>query len=86
MYVGRPKKKRRRGVHEPNCQNTKLSRKFLATTCSKCHKKEHNSRTCKGQGGIGEVGSKGKTQGKGKTRAKGKTQGKGKGNLGNYVK
>nr|KAJ0191861.1 hypothetical protein LSAT_V11C800403850 [Lactuca sativa] len=84
--VGRPKKKRRRGVDEPNCQTTKLSRKFLATTCLKCHNKGHNSRTCKGQGGIDEVGSKGKTQGKGKTQAKGKTQGKGKGNLGNYVK
>ncbi|XP_052622279.1 uncharacterized protein LOC111888944 [Lactuca sativa] len=84
--VGRPKKKRRRGVDEPNNQTTKLSRKFLAVTCSKCHNKGHNSRTCKGQGGIGEVGSKGKTQGKGKTRAKGKTQGKGKGNLGNSVK
>ena len=60
--------------------------KYLAVTCSKCHNKGHNSRTCKGQGGIGEVGSKGKTQGKGKTQAKEKTQRKGKGNLGNSVK
>nr|KAJ0210798.1 hypothetical protein LSAT_V11C400158520 [Lactuca sativa] len=72
--VGRPKKKRRRGVDEPNSQTTKLSRKFLAVTCSKCHNKGHNSRTFKGQGGIGEAGSKGKTQGKGKTQANGKTQ------------
>lgn len=77
---------RKRGVDEPNSQTTKLSRNFLAVTCSKCHNKGYNSITCKGQGGIGEVGSKGKTQGKGKTRAKGKTQGKGKGNLGNSVK
>nr|KAJ0210468.1 hypothetical protein LSAT_V11C400206000 [Lactuca sativa] len=84
--VGRPKKKRRRSVDEPNSQTTKLSRKFIAVTCSKCHNKGHNSRTCKGQGGISEVGSKGKTQGKGMTQAKGKTQGKGKGNLGNSVK
>nr|KAJ0219091.1 hypothetical protein LSAT_V11C300125620 [Lactuca sativa] len=46
--VGRPKKKRRRGVDEPNSQTTKLSRKFIAVTCSKCHNKGHNSRTCNG--------------------------------------
>nr|KAJ0192935.1 hypothetical protein LSAT_V11C800437340 [Lactuca sativa] len=50
------KTKRMRGVDEPNSQTTKLSMKFLAFTCSKCHNKGHNSRTCKGQGGIGEVG------------------------------
>ncbi|XP_023736135.1 uncharacterized protein LOC111884038 [Lactuca sativa] len=46
--VGRPKKKRRRGVDEPNSQAGRLSRKYLAVTCSKCHNKWHNSRTCKG--------------------------------------
>nr|KAJ0220763.1 hypothetical protein LSAT_V11C200050740 [Lactuca sativa] len=54
--VGRPKKKRRRGVDEPNSQAGRLSRKYLVVTCSKCHNKGHNSRTCKGQGGSGEVG------------------------------
>nr|KAJ0210595.1 hypothetical protein LSAT_V11C400179440 [Lactuca sativa] len=34
QHVGRPKKKRRRGVYEPNNQTTKLSRKFLAVTCN----------------------------------------------------
>nr|KAJ0212467.1 hypothetical protein LSAT_V11C400187490 [Lactuca sativa] len=53
--VGRPKKKRRRDVDEPNSQAGRLSRKYLAVTCSKCHKKRHNSRTCKGQGGSSEV-------------------------------
>nr|KAJ0199622.1 hypothetical protein LSAT_V11C600331000 [Lactuca sativa] len=46
--VGRPKKKRRRGVDEPNNQDNSLSRKYLAVTCSKCHNKWHNSKTCKG--------------------------------------
>ncbi|XP_023758056.1 uncharacterized protein LOC111906539 [Lactuca sativa] len=54
--VGRPKKKRMRGVDEPNSQVAKLSRKYLVITCSKCHNKGNNSRTCKGQGGSGEVG------------------------------
>nr|KAJ0201562.1 hypothetical protein LSAT_V11C600322270 [Lactuca sativa] len=54
--VGRPKKKRRRGFDEPNSQAGRLCRKYLAVTCSKCHNKGHNSRTCKGQGGSGEVG------------------------------
>ncbi|XP_052625000.1 uncharacterized protein LOC111916210 [Lactuca sativa] len=54
--VGRPKKKRRRGVDEQTSQAGRLSRKYLAVTCSKCHNKGHNSRTCKGQGGSGEVG------------------------------
>nr|KAJ0213420.1 hypothetical protein LSAT_V11C400211110 [Lactuca sativa] len=46
--VGRPKKKRRRDVDEPNNQAGKLPMKYLAVTCSKCHNKGHNSRTCKG--------------------------------------
>nr|KAJ0202464.1 hypothetical protein LSAT_V11C600303020 [Lactuca sativa] len=54
--VGRPKKKRRRGVDELNNQAGKLSRKYLTSTCSKCHNKGHNSKTCKGKGGSGEVG------------------------------
>ncbi|XP_023751678.1 uncharacterized protein LOC111900030 [Lactuca sativa] len=44
------------GVDEPNSQAGRLSRKYLAVTCSKCHNKGHNSRTVKGQGGSGEVG------------------------------
>nr|KAJ0211156.1 hypothetical protein LSAT_V11C400183650 [Lactuca sativa] len=47
---------RRRGADEPNNQAGRLSRKYLAVTCSKCHNKGHNSRACKGQGGSGEVG------------------------------
>nr|KAJ0186537.1 hypothetical protein LSAT_V11C900505370 [Lactuca sativa] len=54
-WVGRPKKKRR-GVDELNSQAGRLSRKYLEFTCSKCHNKGHNFRTCKGQGGSGEVG------------------------------
>nr|KAJ0194401.1 hypothetical protein LSAT_V11C800437320 [Lactuca sativa] len=53
--VGRPKKKRKRAVDEPT-QSTKLSRKHLTVTCSKCHNKGHNARTCKGQGGPSEAG------------------------------
>nr|KAJ0211729.1 hypothetical protein LSAT_V11C400224450 [Lactuca sativa] len=49
--VGRPKKKRRRAIDEPTNQSKNLSRKFLTFTCSKCHNKGHNSRTCKGKGG-----------------------------------
>nr|KAJ0222672.1 hypothetical protein LSAT_V11C200098170 [Lactuca sativa] len=56
MDVGRPKKKRRRGVDEPYKQASKLTRKYLSVTCSKCHNKGHNSITCKGQGGSGQVG------------------------------
>nr|KAJ0210381.1 hypothetical protein LSAT_V11C400202420 [Lactuca sativa] len=51
-HVGRPKKKRRRGVDEPNSQAGRLSRKYLEVTCSKCHNKRHNSRTCKGQEAV----------------------------------
>nr|KAJ0203611.1 hypothetical protein LSAT_V11C500260030 [Lactuca sativa] len=47
-----PKKKRRRAIDEPINQSTNLSRKFLIVTCSKCHNKGYNSRTCKGQGGA----------------------------------
>nr|KAJ0217331.1 hypothetical protein LSAT_V11C300107430 [Lactuca sativa] len=61
--VVRPKRKRKRGVDEPNSQPIKLSKKFLTVTCLKCHNKGHNSRTCKWQGGIGQVRAKGKTRG-----------------------
>nr|KAJ0228592.1 hypothetical protein LSAT_V11C100027530 [Lactuca sativa] len=47
IYIGRPKKRRRRGVDEPKSQPTKLSRKFLTVTCSKCHNKGHSYTTCK---------------------------------------
>ncbi|KAI3505230.1 hypothetical protein L1887_27221 [Cichorium endivia] len=67
--VGRPKKKRKLAVDELSTQTSKLTRKYLTVTCAKCHNKGHNSRTCKGQGGIGassSVGAKGKSKGKGK--------------------
>nr|KAJ0228235.1 hypothetical protein LSAT_V11C100024430 [Lactuca sativa] len=44
----RHKKKRMRGVDEPNNQAGKLTRKYLTVTCSKCHNKGHNPRTRKG--------------------------------------
>nr|KAJ0205095.1 hypothetical protein LSAT_V11C500276140 [Lactuca sativa] len=34
-HVGRPKKKRKRGVDEPNSQACKLSRKYQTVTCSR---------------------------------------------------
>nr|KAJ0184952.1 hypothetical protein LSAT_V11C900481720 [Lactuca sativa] len=49
--IGRAKKRRRRVIHKCTNQLTNLSRKFITITCSKCHNKGHNSRTCKGQGG-----------------------------------
>ncbi|XP_052624980.1 uncharacterized protein LOC128132443 [Lactuca sativa] len=61
--VGRPKKKRRRAIDEASNQSKKLSRKFLTVTCSKCHNKGHNSRTCKGQGGSSQRAVGGSSQG-----------------------
>lgn len=50
--VGRPKKKRRKTLEEltePIVKGSKLRRKGQSVTCTKCKKKGHNSRTCKGQ-------------------------------------
>ncbi|KAJ9541381.1 hypothetical protein OSB04_027887 [Centaurea solstitialis] len=52
--VGRPKKKRKKSVKEA-CQTAytgtknKLRRIGKTVTCGKCNKKDHNSRSCKGQ-------------------------------------
>nr|KAJ0226599.1 hypothetical protein LSAT_V11C100026480 [Lactuca sativa] len=43
---GRPKKKRRQTADE----KSKLTRKFVSVTCSKCKNKCHNAKTCKGKG------------------------------------
>ncbi|KAL4584992.1 hypothetical protein LXL04_009605 [Taraxacum kok-saghyz] len=50
--VGRPKKKRKRGVDEARGQTSNLSWRFVSVTCEKCGNKGHNSRTCKGQGEL----------------------------------
>ncbi|KAI3700483.1 hypothetical protein L2E82_45113 [Cichorium intybus] len=61
--VGRPKKKRKQSEDERKftqsqkgsqnqSQSQKLTRKFVTVTCGKCKHKGHNSRTCKGQGGV----------------------------------
>ncbi|KAL4588010.1 hypothetical protein LXL04_000888 [Taraxacum kok-saghyz] len=50
--VGRPKKKRMRGVDEARGQTSNLSRRYVSVTCAKCGNKGHNSRTCKGQGEL----------------------------------
>nr|KAJ0202493.1 hypothetical protein LSAT_V11C600298830 [Lactuca sativa] len=63
QYVGRPNKKKRRAIDEPTNQSTNLSRKFLTVTCSKCHYKGHDSRTCKGQGGSSQRAVGGSSQG-----------------------
>nr|KAJ0204430.1 hypothetical protein LSAT_V11C500267940 [Lactuca sativa] len=51
--MGRPKKKRIRSVDEVRSQvlsqGTKLTRKFITVTCSKCHNRGRNSRSCKCQ-------------------------------------
>ncbi|KAL4565542.1 hypothetical protein LXL04_029640 [Taraxacum kok-saghyz] len=52
--VGRPKKKRKMCVDEVRSQTTKLSRRDVVVTCAKYGNKGHNSRTCKGQGGVGQ--------------------------------
>ncbi|KAL4579644.1 hypothetical protein LXL04_015799 [Taraxacum kok-saghyz] len=70
-FVGRPKKKRKRAVDEAPSQGKNLSRKFLTVTCTKCKNKCHNSRTCKGQGGIKEVSRGTKNLGNGKGPANG---------------
>ncbi|CAI9264874.1 unnamed protein product [Lactuca saligna] len=79
FFVGRPKKKRRRAIDEPTNQSKNLSRKFLTVTCSKCHNKGHNSRTCKGKGGSSQraVGgsSLGGVGGSSKDAVGGKSQG-----------
>ena len=50
--IGRPKKKRKKGVDEKlsgiEGKETKLSRTGKTVTCAKCKKQGHNSRTCKG--------------------------------------
>ncbi|KAL4566631.1 hypothetical protein LXL04_030751 [Taraxacum kok-saghyz] len=51
-YIGRPKKKRKRGVDEDRGQTSNLSRRYVPVTCAKCGNKGHNSRTCKGQGEL----------------------------------
>ncbi|KAL4556443.1 hypothetical protein LXL04_039095 [Taraxacum kok-saghyz] len=51
-FVGRPKKKRKRGVDEARDQTSNLSRRYVSVTCAKCGNKCHNSRTCKGQGEL----------------------------------
>ncbi|KAL4592740.1 hypothetical protein LXL04_005744 [Taraxacum kok-saghyz] len=50
--IGRPKKKRKRGVDEDRGQTSNLSRRYVPVTCAKCGNKGHNSRTCKGQGEL----------------------------------
>ncbi|KAL4581420.1 hypothetical protein LXL04_017634 [Taraxacum kok-saghyz] len=50
--VGRPKKKRKRGVDEARGQTSNLSRRYVSVTCAKCGNKGHNSRTCKGPGEL----------------------------------
>ncbi|KAK9071946.1 hypothetical protein SSX86_008377 [Deinandra increscens subsp. villosa] len=49
--VGRPRKARKRSAIEMEevTRTGKLSKKGSGGTCSKCKKKGHNSRTCKGQ-------------------------------------
>ncbi|KAL4568508.1 hypothetical protein LXL04_024122 [Taraxacum kok-saghyz] len=61
---GRPKKERKRSVHERSQSQSqgetqRLSRKHVSKRCGKCNNRGHNSRTCKGQGGNG-VGSQGR--------------------------
>ncbi|KAL4590659.1 hypothetical protein LXL04_003599 [Taraxacum kok-saghyz] len=48
--VGRPKKKRKRGVDEARGKTSNLSRRYVSVTCAKNGNKGHNSRTYKGQG------------------------------------
>ncbi|KAK9048149.1 hypothetical protein SSX86_032888 [Deinandra increscens subsp. villosa] len=58
IQVGRPKKKRKKSADElsgPIAKDGKLSRKGSTTTCSKCNKKGHNSRSCKGQASSQQV-------------------------------
>ncbi|KAL4565822.1 hypothetical protein LXL04_029928 [Taraxacum kok-saghyz] len=55
--VGRPKKNRKMGVDKASGQTSNLSRRYVSVTCAKCGNKGHNSRTCKGQGGVGESGA-----------------------------
>ncbi|KAL4590636.1 hypothetical protein LXL04_003573 [Taraxacum kok-saghyz] len=53
INVGRPKKKRKIGVDEAMLQTSNLSMRYVSVTCAKCGNMGHNSRTCKGQGGVG---------------------------------
>ncbi|KAI3727481.1 hypothetical protein L6452_16097 [Arctium lappa] len=51
VQVGRPKKKRKRTADELSqsiVKGSKISKVGTTVTCAKCHKKGHNSRTCKG--------------------------------------
>ncbi|KAJ9566147.1 hypothetical protein OSB04_002113 [Centaurea solstitialis] len=51
IQVGRPKKKRLRTTDDASqfvVKGSKVSRAGTSVTCVKCHKKGHNSRTCKG--------------------------------------
>nr|XP_043639155.1 uncharacterized protein LOC122610227 [Erigeron canadensis] len=56
--VGRPKKKRKRGLYEdePLSKEGKLSRKIHFGRCTQCGNKGHNARTCKGQPGVTNAG------------------------------
>ncbi|GKA17139.1 hypothetical protein Tco_0696976 [Tanacetum coccineum] len=53
VWVGRPKKKRKRSKHEdePFVKDGKLSKKGRTITCQSCRNIGHNKATCKGQGG-----------------------------------
>ncbi|KAL4560236.1 hypothetical protein LXL04_032386 [Taraxacum kok-saghyz] len=59
--IGRPKKKRKKGVNEgvifmdgeDMVKFGKLSRQGKSVKCSKCNNNGHNSRTCKGQSAVG---------------------------------
>lgn len=46
---GRPKKKRKRTVHEPTSHTGKISKVGIGMTCQICLQEGHNRRTCKGE-------------------------------------
>ena len=67
---GRKKKARNKSQDEKEQSTTKLGRKMVEMTCSKCGNSGHNKRSCKGQGARpgGESSSRGGASRGGATR------------------
>ncbi|KAJ9537409.1 hypothetical protein OSB04_030142 [Centaurea solstitialis] len=75
---GRPKKKRKRAIHEPAPHVGRVSKVGTVITCKICGGEGHNRNGCKKKGTGVEKTSKGKATGKGKAIGKGKGIDKGK--------